>query len=1369
MWRRAQIQPSCVLPLVILITVTCGMIGCGGGDEQEFGPTAGFGKPAGGFGDSSSPAEVDTGAPADDPAEKPSNKAARNQPPAVSSAAILRELPDEIRTRLQARGRILPDLMDTEWLVARHPGENGNGRGPIASERFEPTLDIVDPRPYVSATKRTTARPTNRTGAATAPAGLAPHRDSDDPLARFHGMQDRITAVAWGPDHGWVAAGSESGQLRIWPRVSLTGLDHFAQLKQAAIESDLPSVTAHDGAIRSILVINDGQQLLTAGDDGMVRIWNTALESPQPAEALPTMARQYSESASGRYAMVLGNANEDGYLIDRNERTSYQLETPHVLRTAFDPAEQLFVVAYRAAAESTEITIELRSLPERKTLLTLQLAGTELSGLAVSSSARRLFASQPTKGIHEWQLPELNSSPSSPVAAEAMTTIKEGSLELLAFIAPTTGEPGDSSGGSPAPDSDDGTGDESRQDNQTQPDTSPADVSTPSAVDETVAESNPAQPTDQEPAEYRLLVWNADEGAIQLYDPRATLKGELQGSGISRDQLHFDPVTRTLIGLEPTLIRDQPEAQPANPKTGKGLSPGIRKVQPNPSTEATESAPREVPGSIVRIWDAQELTPLAQLTVTDTQQSAAVGPNGSTIILGADTGMTRVVRLKDGVTLQVDPGSSQSTTILPTRGDRIRRLVDGTTVESSALQVQRVIPIASASITACRMTPDATRLVIGDAAGAVQVIELATGNRLRESVREATAPVLDLALSPDGATIAAAYYGKEVCLWSLDEQNEKPETAAAAEKNQPGLGIQVKPRANAKPGETVLEGRNDDPLQRFEHRASVWGVDFDETGQLIAGAGEDNTVVIWNRETGRVEDRFSGHKDAVVGVWMLNVDQLLSLEASGIVRVWNRNRNSGQDLVSILPREVVLTPVPKPVSGTGNGLASGGVSSVSTTEDPEVARLLRETSGVDERARIRSQFSTTSGTETTPSVNDEKPPLAGEFRFDDLAESEASPESFHLDVSMFGEMVAAAITWPGAQRNTSSRRSLRIWDTATRSELRRWDDLDAPVSNTIFPGTIPYLWSIGTGQQITRFDLVSGSFEPLEFRIESHAVSPDGSRVVVGIRGVEGVAQPVLVLIDLQTLKPLAELSAFEATVPAVAFIPESDWIVASIRERNQNRLVLLDSSTLEEREVVDQISLDQPWLTSSANKIAMPGITDLAVSSNGRVLITYGQLAGSEYRFTVWGRSSSSFQKRRREQRDQELKLNRPMLEEFDDGRPRIVFVNPATLVAILKPTGIDVVNLTNNDVTLSLPLEKRKQDWPAIAFSPSGEFLVAGTENGELAAWNMKLDRQPRRFVAHLGPVLAVKFSPDGTSLATLGEEGSIKVWSISDWLPR
>jgi WD40 repeat protein len=70
-------------------------------------------------------------------------------------------------------------------------------------------------------------------------------------------------------------------------------------------------------------------------------------------------------------------------------------------------------------------------------------------------------------------------------------------------------------------------------------------------------------------------------------------------------------------------------------------------------------------------------------------------------------------------------------------------------------------------------------------------------------------------------------------------------------------------------------------------------------------------------------------------------------------------------------------------------------------------------------------------------------------------------------------------------------------------------------------------------------------------------------------------------------------------------------------------------------------------------------------------------------------------------------------------------------------------------------------------LAFSPQGDLLAAGSEDGRLFIWNVG-ETQPRLILrVHNSPVLSLAFSPDGGQIATGSWERLLRVWSIPNLL--
>jgi eukaryotic-like serine/threonine-protein kinase len=109
------------------------------------------------------------------------------------------------------------------------------------------------------------------------------------------------------------------------------------------------------------------------------------------------------------------------------------------------------------------------------------------------------------------------------------------------------------------------------------------------------------------------------------------------------------------------------------------------------------------------------------------------------------------------------------------------------------------------------------------------------------------------------------------------------------------------------------------------------------------------------------------------------------------------------------------------------------------------------------------------------------------------------------------------------------------------------------------------------------------------------------------------------------------------------------------------------------------------------------------------------------------------------------------------------------------LSPDGRTVASTISETLCLwDLPTRRKIREisgdagtiW-AVAFSPDGKTLAAGTHEGSVKFWNMATLQEITTLQTHLSIVSSIAFSPDGACLITASIDDSVKLWPAPSFL--
>ncbi|MDD2856846.1 MAG: hypothetical protein PHU01_15105 [Desulfuromonadaceae bacterium] len=203
--------------------------------------------------------------------------------------------------------------------------------------------------------------------------------------SRANGHNAPVIAVKFSKDGRYVATGDKEGFVVVWNRTARTVVSSFK---------------AHSGEAMFIFFIPESNELVTAGSDGAVRLWDPTSTSEPLATLLEPSddsVTALTGSVNGEYIYAaLDNMTVKGWTVSsRSLRSTQHFNDRQINSIALSPDGD-----FMAIAEENE-SILMWSVRESKVAWEAQLDKSAIQ-LFFSSDGKQLFSSGGDRWIRKW-------------------------------------------------------------------------------------------------------------------------------------------------------------------------------------------------------------------------------------------------------------------------------------------------------------------------------------------------------------------------------------------------------------------------------------------------------------------------------------------------------------------------------------------------------------------------------------------------------------------------------------------------------------------------------------------------------------------------------------------------------------------------------------------------------------------------------------------------------------------------------------------------------------------------------------------------------------------------------------------------------
>ncbi|CAG7855299.1 COMPASS-like H3K4 histone methylase component WDR5B {ECO:0000303/PubMed:19567704} Short=AtWDR5B {ECO:0000303/PubMed:19567704} [Serendipita indica DSM 11827] len=529
------------------------------------------------------------------------------------------------------------------------------------------------------------------------------------------------------------------------------------------------------------------------------------------------------------------------------------------------------------------------------------------------------------------------------------------------------------------------------------------------------------------------------------------------------------------------------------------------------------------------------------------------------------------------------------------------------------------------------------------------------------------------------------------------------------------------------------------------HTKSVTAIAFSPDGLRILSGSEDNTIRLWDAETGQsLGEPLRGHTGSVNAVaFSPDGSQIASGSNDETIRLWNAE--TGQSLGEPFRghqgsvNAVAFSP-------DGSKIASGSNDDTIRLWDAEIGQPLGEPLLGHTRLVSAVAFSP-DGSRIVSGSYDSTIRLWDA----DTGQTLGEPLSGHTD------WVTAVAFSPDSSRIVSGSydTEIRLWNAETGQPLGEpLRGHTRMVSTVAFSRAGSQIVSGSDDHTIRLWDVESGQSlgEPLRGHtrlVTSVAFSPDGSRLVSGSN------DHTIRLWNAETGKSLGQsLHGHTDTVTTVAISPGGLQMVSGSVDK---------TIRLWNRETGESVGEPLRGSTHSVTAVAFsPDGSQIVSSWNQRTIQLWNAETGQPSGDPLQGHTHWVNYKTIRLWSVSTGQLLGEPLQGHTQSVNAVAFSPDGS--QIVSGSNDETVRLWSVENGQSLGSPLRGHIWAvlAVAFSPDGLRIVSGSGDNTIRLWNAETGQslgEPLR--GHTGLVTTVAFSPDGLQIVSSSYDNTIRLW--------